>query len=160
MTPVPCGNPCPSPIVEKEITEALCFVPSFFKTYPDDTLSFEWDLFRRFEFDPVIKPSYKQSSPPVIPLKYRQLIGLAVHAETKCPYCIPFHTELAKLFGATDAEVQEALHYAKHTVGVSAYINGLQPNLDEFKAELAKIVRCLSQKLPPRPQTEAEERCH
>lgn len=152
MTPVPCGNPCPRPIVEKEITEALCFVPSFFKTYPDDTLSFEWDLFRRFEFDPVIKPSYKQSSPPVIPLKYRKLIGLAVHAETKCPYCIPFHTELAKLFGATDAEVQEAIHYAKHTVGVSAYINGLQPDLDEFKAELAKIVRCLSQKLPPRPQ--------
>ncbi len=45
-----------------------------------------------------------------------------------------------------------AIHYAKHTVGVSAYINGLQPNLNEFKAELVKIVRCLRQKLPPRPQ--------
>ncbi|MFG3405457.1 carboxymuconolactone decarboxylase family protein [Streptomyces sp. NPDC048142] len=33
-------------------------------------------------------------------------------SETKCRYCTLFHTEAAKLFGATDEEIQEAVHYA------------------------------------------------
>ncbi|MEM9907296.1 MAG: carboxymuconolactone decarboxylase family protein [Cyanobacteria bacterium P01_D01_bin.44] len=83
-----------------------------------------------------------------MPLKYRQLIGVAIHAETKCKYCIPFHLALAKVFGATDAEIQEAVNYAKHTTGVSTYLNGLDFDLDEFLKELDALVTCLRRKIP------------
>lgn len=59
-----------------------------------------------------------------------------------------FHTEAAKLFGATDEEIQEAVHYAKHSVGWSAYANGMQIDYDEFADELEKIGDFLT-KQPP-----------
>ncbi|MEW1912128.1 hypothetical protein AB0442_27420 [Kitasatospora sp. NPDC085895] len=49
-----------------------------------------------------------------------------------------FHTEAAKLFGATDEEIQEAVHYAKASLGWSAYINGVQEDY-QFAAELAQV---------------------
>ena len=66
-------------------------------------------------------------------------MGVALHSETKCRYCTLFHTEAAKLFGATDEEIQEAVHYAKTSLGWSAYINGMQEDYDRFAAELAQI---------------------
>jgi AhpD family alkylhydroperoxidase len=49
----------------------------------------------------------------LIPNKYKELLMLAVHAETRCRYCTLFHTEVARMFGATDEEIQEAVHLAK-----------------------------------------------
>jgi len=57
-----------------------------------------------------------------------------------------FHTEAAKLFGATDEEIQEAVHYAKTSLGWSAYINGMRENYDGFAAELAQIGQHLQSK--------------
>ena len=65
-------------------------------------------------------------------------VGIA--AATKCHYCVLFHTEVAKLHGATDAEIEDALHFAKSSAGWSTYINGLQIDFDEFKAEVRRIV--------------------
>ncbi len=62
----------------------------------------------------------------LIPNKYKELIGIGIHAETRCRYCTLFHTEAARLFGASDEEIQEAVHYSKMTVGWSAYLNGMQ----------------------------------
>jgi AhpD family alkylhydroperoxidase len=77
----------------------------------------------------------------VIPNKYRELIGLGISAVSKCRYCTLFHAEMARLEGATDAEIEEAVHYAKATAGWSAYLNGLQVDYDAFKDELGKIVK-------------------
>jgi AhpD family alkylhydroperoxidase len=44
----------------------------------------------------------------VIPLKYRELIALAVACTTQCPYCLDVHTRNAKRAGATREEVAEA----------------------------------------------------
>jgi len=74
-----------------------------------------------------------------IPNKYKELIGIGVHAETKCRYCTLFHTEAAKLFGATDAEIQEAVHFAKYTVGWSVYVNGMREDYDQFAEEVKQI---------------------
>ena len=64
---------------------------------------------------------------------------MAVAAVTRCRYCTLFHTEAAKLFGATQAEVEEALHYTKLVSGWSTYINGLQVDYDEFADEVAQV---------------------
>jgi len=45
---------------------------------------------------------------PAIPLKYRQLIALAVAITTQCPWCIDSHTKEAVDAGATDKELAEA----------------------------------------------------
>jgi AhpD family alkylhydroperoxidase len=79
-----------------------------------------------------------------IPNKYKELIGVAVHSVTQCRYCTLFHQEAAKLFGATDAEIQEAVHFAKYTVGWSVYLNGMRQDYDEFASELGEIGAFLS----------------
>ena len=111
--------------VYREMESKLGLVPGFFKHVPDYTLEQEWELFKRIQFDMG-----------AIPNKYRELIGLAISAVAKCRYCIFFHTEMAKLNGATEVEIEEALHYAKASAGWSAYISGLQTDFEQFKTEI------------------------
>ena len=44
----------------------------------------------------------------VIPVKYKELIAVAVALTTQCPYCIDIHNGNARKAGATDAEITEA----------------------------------------------------
>jgi AhpD family alkylhydroperoxidase len=111
--------------VYEEIEGMFGLVPSFFKEIPDSSLELEWKLFKRVQFD---------EGP--IPNKYRELIGVAISAATKCRYCATYHTEVARLNGATDAEIEDAVHYAKSTAGWSAYLNGMQMDYDQFRDEV------------------------
>ncbi|MBA4159968.1 MAG: carboxymuconolactone decarboxylase family protein [Gemmatimonadetes bacterium] len=120
--------------VEQDIRATLGIVPSFFGRIPEQFLDAEWTLFKDLELGETL-----------IPNKYKELIGVAVHSETKCRYCTLFHTEAAKLFGATDEEIQEAVHFAKYTVGWSVYLNGIQEDYDQFSEELQQIGEHLSQ---------------
>src|SRR5258707_9083950 len=43
-----------------------------------------------------------------IPVKYKELIGVAVACTTQCPYCIDIHAGNARQAGASDAELCEA----------------------------------------------------
>ncbi len=43
-----------------------------------------------------------------IPVKYKELIAIAVALTTQCPYCIDIHTNNARKAGVTDAEIVEA----------------------------------------------------
>jgi AhpD family alkylhydroperoxidase len=119
--------------VEADIKETLGLVPHFFSRIPDSFLEPEWEIFKRMELGETL-----------IPNKYKELMGVAVHAETKCHYCTLFHTEAAKLFGATDEEIQEAVHYAKTSLGWSAYLNGIREDYDNFTAELVQIGEYMS----------------
>ncbi|HXH19889.1 MAG TPA: carboxymuconolactone decarboxylase family protein [Chitinophagales bacterium] len=121
--------------VEAEMKEHLGLVPSFFNRIPDEYLDFEWELFKRLELGETL-----------IPNKYKELMGIALHSETKCRYCVLFHTEAAKLFGATDEEIEEAVHYAKMSLGWSAYINGIRIDYDEFERELKQVGEYLTAK--------------
>lgn len=121
--------------VEAEVKETLGLVPHFFGRIPDDLLDAEWEVFKKLELGESL-----------IPNKYKELIGIALHSETKCRYCILFHTEAARMFGATDGEIQEAVHYAKVSVGWSAYLNGIQEDYDGFVRELDQMKEYLASK--------------
>jgi len=108
-----------------EMKEAFGLVPSFFKLVPDATLDHEWELFKAI-----------QMKETVIPNKYKELIGVGISAAVRCRFCSLFHTEMAKLNGATDAEIEEAVHYAKSSAGWSTYLNGMQVDYDQFKKEI------------------------
>ena len=115
--------------VKNEIRDTLGLFPKMFENIPDAILETEWKLFKRNELE---------ENP--IPNKYRELIGIAISGTTKCRYCAYFHTEMAKLFGATEEEIQNANQYAKHTAGWSTYINGMQLDYDTFKNEIDQII--------------------
>lgn len=114
--------------IYNEMEHTLGLVPSFFKMIPDSTLELEWELFKKIELD---------ESP--IPNKYRELIGLAIAGVTKCHYCAFYHTEVAKLFGASEEEIEDAMHYAKTVAGWSTYVNGLQIDFEQFKDEVLRV---------------------
>ena len=43
-----------------------------------------------------------------IPVKYKELIAVAVAVTTQCPYCVDIHVANARRAGASDAELAEA----------------------------------------------------
>jgi AhpD family alkylhydroperoxidase len=43
-----------------------------------------------------------------IPVKYKELMAVAVAVTTQCPYCIEIHSGNARKAGATEAELTEA----------------------------------------------------
>src|SRR3954471_2975186 len=43
-----------------------------------------------------------------IPVKYKELIAIAVALTTQCPYCIDIHANSARKAGASEAEIVEA----------------------------------------------------
>ena len=43
-----------------------------------------------------------------IPVKYKELIAVAVALTTQCPYCVEIHSSNARKAGATEAELVEA----------------------------------------------------
>ena len=115
--------------VHREMKEMLGEVLDFVDLIPDEFIDAEWDVLKRLQLGETL-----------IPNKYKELIGLAIAATTRCRYCALFHTEAAKLHGATEAEIQEAVHLTKAVNGWSTYINGMQVNYDDFKAQVGRVV--------------------
>ena len=114
--------------IYQDMEETLGLVPSFFKTVPDSTLESDWTAFKAI-----------QMQEGAIPGKYRELIGLGLSAVIKCHYCVFFHTEMARMMGATDEEIHEALRYAGNSALWSTWVNGEQIDFEEFKDELSEI---------------------
>ena len=114
--------------IYQEVEQTLGLVPTFMKHIPDNSLRLEWELMKQV-----------QLAPGAVPNKYRELIGVAISSVTKCKYCSYFHTQFAKLNGATDAEIEDAIHYAKSTAGWSTYINGYQEDYEQFTKEVDQI---------------------
>jgi AhpD family alkylhydroperoxidase len=114
--------------VEADIRETLGLVPTFWSGVPDTLIESEWTSFVAMELAETL-----------IPNKYKELIGVAVSGATRCRYCVHFHSEAARLFGATDEEIAEASLMAKHTMGWSTYLNAMAFDYDEFVAELDQI---------------------
>ena len=119
-----------------EIEGMLGVVPSFLKAVPDSSLELQWQTMKRIQFD---------EGP--IPNKYRELIGVAIAAVTKCRYCAYFHTQAAKLNGATEEEIQDAVRFAGSSATWSAWLNGLQFDFGQFQKEVNQVcehVRAMS----------------
>ena len=66
----------------------------------------------------------------------KALISLAVGAQIPCQYCVWLDTNAARMFGANDQEIAEAVAIAGHTRNMSAIFYGLQTDFDVLKAEL------------------------
>jgi AhpD family alkylhydroperoxidase len=114
---------------DRDIEETLGLNIEMFRRVPDYLLPTEWASFK----------SLVLSDQTAIPNKYKEMIGLAVSGATRCRYCAYFHTEAARLFGATEDEINETAMIAKNTMGWSTYLNTLQFDYDAFTAEFDQV---------------------
>jgi AhpD family alkylhydroperoxidase len=126
--------PAPSPSPEAasayaDIKATLGFVPTFFRAFPEEGIAAAWDELKTVQLNPD----------SALPGKTKELIGLAVAAQIPCRYCVYFHTQVAKLNGATDRELQEAIAMAAITRHWSTELNGLQIDEAEFKKEVTAV---------------------
>lgn len=111
-----------------EIRMSMGVVLDQFKAIPKDALPQEWDLMKKYSF-----------SESKIPAKYRELIGLAIAASIKCPYCVHFHTRAAKMNGATEDELKELALLTRFTTGWSSILHAANLDLDDFKKQFAQV---------------------
>lgn len=51
-------------------------------------------------------------APGAIPVKYKELMALAVAFTTQCPYCIEIHAKKARDAGGSDEEIAEVVAIA------------------------------------------------
>lgn len=114
--------------VDRDIEATLGLVPQFFKDVPDYLIESDWASFKNL-----------QLAETAIPNKYKELIGLGVSGATRCRYCVYFHREAARLFGATDEEITEASLVAKNTMAWSTFLNAMQYDFDEFRREFDRV---------------------
>jgi len=116
----------------KDIEKNLGIIPGFMKALPEEVLIHEWPLFKRYGLEET-----------VIPAKYRELMGLAVAANIKCQYCQLFHTDAAKMCGATEEELSETFFLASDTVRWSAMLHAQNYDFEKFKEEFRQMMEYL-----------------
>jgi AhpD family alkylhydroperoxidase len=78
--------------------------------------------------------------------KNKELMGLAVASQVPCRFCIIAHTEFAKLNGATDAEITEAIAMAAFTRDMSTMLNGMQVDEVQFRKDVDHLVKNVTSK--------------
>lgn len=111
-----------------EIEETLGIVPGFLEALPEEDLVAEWPTFKKYLV-----------AETEIPAKYRELIGLAVAANIRCPYCQHFHRGAAAIQGATEEELAELSFLASYTARYSAMLHAQEYDMDTFEEETAQI---------------------
>jgi AhpD family alkylhydroperoxidase len=131
-------RPAPAPVLVtdgasalREVSSMLGFAPEFLSQFPDVARAGAWKQMRDVQMNPKTALSGKT----------KELIGLAVAAQVPCRFCIIAHTEFAKLNGATDSEIREALALASFTRDMSTMLNGMQVDENQFKRDVDRLVK-------------------
>ncbi len=109
---------------EAEMEATFGTVPLMMKVYPDHLRAAAWEWFKA-----------GQGPDAAIPAKYSELISLGVASQIPCTYCVYAHSTMAKMLGATDAEIQGAVASAAFTRHWSTVLNGANVPFDEFMKE-------------------------
>jgi AhpD family alkylhydroperoxidase len=116
-----------------DIQKSFGIVPGFMKALPHDVLIHDWPLMKKYTL-----------GESRIPAKHRELVGLAVAANIKCPYCLLFHKNAAKMHGATEEELAEIAFLASYTSRWSSMIHGQHYSYETFAKETEQIGQYLS----------------
>jgi AhpD family alkylhydroperoxidase len=115
--------------IMREAEQMLGLVPEWLKQIPESAAPGLWAQFRDFYL-----------AETRIPNKYKELIGLGVSGATRCKYCALFHTEAARLHGATDEEIAEASAMAGVTMMISTFLNAEQVDYERFRKETQDVI--------------------
>jgi AhpD family alkylhydroperoxidase len=112
-----------------EVKKVMGLVPQWLEQMPEGVMQGFWVQARDFWL--------KETK---IPNKYKELIGIGISGATRCKYCALFHTEAARLFGATNEEIAEASAMGALTMMASTFINAQQLDYEKFRQETRDII--------------------
>jgi AhpD family alkylhydroperoxidase len=135
--------------IHKEIGDMFGQVPGWMRELPESALSGFWSTMREFEL-----------AETALPNKTKELIGLAVAGVTRCRYCALFHTEVARLFGATDEEITEAAAMGGYTMYASTFVNAIQTDYDTFRRETLEMIGYVRQHGQAKPGKQPHAAAH
>jgi AhpD family alkylhydroperoxidase len=113
----------------KDIESTFGFVPAFLARIPETALPGAWRELKELRLS-------KTSLSP----KDKALIALAVASQVPSEPCIATETEFAKLAGASDKEVAEAVGMAAITRNMSTMLNGQMTDEKAFQSDIDKLV--------------------
>lgn len=114
-----------------DIKKTLGSVPTFMKDFPQEGIAGAWLDFKGIQLN----------ASSAIPVKYKELIGLAVSAQIPCRYCTYFHSEVAKLYKASNQELAESIALAASSRRWSTYFHGTQLDMKQFKSDVDKMLK-------------------
>src|SRR6476619_1069645 len=112
----------------KDIEDTFGIVPEFVKNMPQDVVGQMWPLLKQYGLGESI-----------IPKKYREMMALAAAAAMKCHYCQTFHRESAKMYGASEEELNELAAIVAQTSFWSAVLHTQNYDMNKFGQELQAI---------------------
>jgi AhpD family alkylhydroperoxidase len=130
-TVLPAAEITDADAARRDIEKMFGSVPEFLARYPDQALAGAWREMRDVELNPHT----------ALETKVKDLVGLAVASQIPCAFCITFHTEFAKLHGASPQEINEAIAMAGITRHWSTLVNGLQVDEAGFRKDIDRMVK-------------------
>ena len=122
--------------VYKDVQQSFGFVPEFMKRFPPEALPGAWIAMRDVEMNPTT----------AIPGKVKDLISLAVSAQIPCRYCVIADTEFAKLDGATDREIAEAVTAGGMVRQYITLVEGMQVDEKAYRRDWERLTAGSGQK--------------
>jgi AhpD family alkylhydroperoxidase len=127
--------PAPLAVVDQktalaDIKQAFGFVPEFLAKFPAASLAGAWREMRDTEV-----------ATTALPGKYKSLVSLAVASQIPCRYCIVVDTELAKLQGATDKEIGEAVAMSGLVRHWGTLMTGLAVDEAQYRKDMERIAK-------------------
>jgi len=120
----------------RDMQATLGVVPSFFRAFPEAGVPGAWQSFKNVQVNEAT----------ALNPKVKQLIGLAVSAQVPCSYCVYFHTEVAKAYGATPEEIKEAVALAAISRHWSTVLNGMAIDMTTFRKEVDTSLRTAAER--------------
>ncbi len=114
----------------QDIEKTLGFVPEFLRKLPEAALPGAWRELEEVKLNPNTQLS----------IKHKALIALAVASQVPSRACVVAETEIARMAGATDREIAEAVGMAAITRNMSTLLNGQQVDERAFRADVDRLV--------------------
>jgi AhpD family alkylhydroperoxidase len=129
------GSAAPVDVVDQksallDIERTLGFVPEFLRRVPAAALPGAWRELKQVKLSPSTSLGAKDKA----------LISLAVASQVPSRACVLAETEFAKLAGASEQEIAEAVGMAAITRNMSTVLNGRLVDENRFRADVDRLV--------------------
>jgi AhpD family alkylhydroperoxidase len=131
-TPKPTAEPITDAAsAYRDIERTFGAVPAFVKAFPVLAIAPAWREIEDLELSQATQ----------LDGKTKELIGLAVAAQIPCRFCVSFHTEVARMNGASDDELKEAVAMAALSRHWATIITGSLEDEAQFRREIDLLIR-------------------
>ena len=130
--------------VKQDIKNTFGFYPTFMKSVPDAALAGAWAELKSLEF----------GEPTDLPLKIKNLIGIAIASQMPCKSCVFYNKTAAMRNGASVKEINEAIYMAADTRLWATFFSGKEVKNSEFNSEVDRMFQHLTDQAntPGKPQ--------